>query len=72
MQRTAQEKKEFWQGHIAGWKKSSVGIREYCERILSSREITEVGYILATTWLHFAFAGVMVTRVNRQVSSEVS
>lgn len=32
MQRTEQSKERFWQGHISGWKKSSVGIREYCRR----------------------------------------
>lgn len=32
MPSTEQIKEKFWQGHISGWRKSSVGIREYCRR----------------------------------------
>jgi hypothetical protein len=32
MQSAEQNKERFWQGHILGWKRSSMGIREYCER----------------------------------------
>lgn len=31
MQSKEQVKREFWQSHISGWKKSSMGIREYCQ-----------------------------------------
>ena len=31
MQSTEQVKEKFWQGHISDWRKSSVGIREYCQ-----------------------------------------
>lgn len=31
MQSTEQIKEKFWQGQIAGWKRSSVGIGEYCQ-----------------------------------------
>jgi hypothetical protein len=31
MQSTEQTKAKFWQGHISSWKKSTVGIHEYCQ-----------------------------------------
>jgi hypothetical protein len=32
MQDTDQIREKYWQGHISSWKKSSVGIREYCQK----------------------------------------
>ena len=31
MQNNEQIKEKLWQGHISGWKRSSMGIREYCQ-----------------------------------------
>jgi hypothetical protein len=31
MQSTEQSKEKFWQGHILRWRKSQMGIREYCQ-----------------------------------------
>jgi hypothetical protein len=47
MQDTDQIREKYWQGHISSWKKSSVGIREYCQNfylIKNSKNILGPGY----------------------------
>ncbi len=38
MKDTEKIKEKFWQGHISSWKRSSVGIQEYCQRAGISKD----------------------------------